>query len=373
MSSTFNANSQPLGGDRVYPIIIVGSSSGGRKRPQENISLGEDSTHDNHHNDPSSMGEVHRGGNYCNASYIRRESPKYHRSGPPQQHGIYVSSTSGNNSEYNNEYNDSSNNNNNNRRHRHKNKDELQYAASTVHSALADAGHTIVSATTMRDSRREGLLSSHLESVDVDDCCKVVTSRVHSDDEDAIHARTDEEANFQIDNCIDYNLASMYMIAGLVQSTRHHYNFSSNDDGEANIDNAAAFGQKNSFVTADLPTKKQGRSSGPTKEGSHGINNNSTDDKSSEDNSEGLSSWTPSSRSSFHHLNYYNGKSSNIDNDNRSDGQSSDMAGGAGGGSTSSSSYSDSSDSGDDGIDDTEAITADKYNHDYDGPCTVVG
>jgi hypothetical protein len=55
--------------------------------------------------------------------------------------------------------------------------------------------------------------------------------------------------------------------------------------------------------------------------------NSFNDEKFSEDNSEGLSSWTPSSKSSCRHLRHHHRHHfKTIDNDNRSDGQSSDMA-----------------------------------------------
>jgi hypothetical protein len=100
-----------------------------------------------------------------------------------------------------------------------------------------------------------------------------------------------------------------------------------------------------------------------------------------EDSSEGLSSWTPS-QCSFSHLKYYERK--NIDNDNRSDGQSSGVPGGEEEEEESSgtSSYSDSNANSANGDDDVEErqIKGDKdeqmkksEDSDVEQPYSVIG
>ncbi|KAL3785933.1 hypothetical protein ACHAW5_006815 [Stephanodiscus triporus] len=307
MMSTFNATSHDFG-DRFNPIICS------RKRPQEK-GISDSTINDGYYHAHS------------------HQQPPRHAS----QHSNDVTSGS--------------------KRHR-QSKEELQYTAATIQKVLADAGMPTMSNTT--SDRRERALP--LGSVDMDGC-KVMTSSEFDDYEDDMNAQADKLNGDQgtrsnAGNCDDYNLASMYMIAGLIQSTRHHYSFSSNDAAATKPANAA--GPNSSSRNEALPTKKQSKSM--TKEEVHTTILN--DKKSSEDHFEVLSSWTPST-SSFNHHNYYDSKS-NIDDDNRSDEQSSGMAGGEGG-ESSSSSYSGSSEN-------------EETNHkersgsiDFDGPYSVIG
>jgi len=290
MMSTFNATSQhAFGVDRMDPII----RSGSRKRPQENYkSISGDST-----NDHTNINQQQRGG-YCHA-YSQRQQQQQQQSKRQRQ-----------------------------------NADELQYVAATatIQKALADAGRPAANSAGRSSPRPDG--------VDMDGC-RVVTAREF--DEEFNFNGGDDRQDAKYDDCDDYDLASMYMIAGLVRSTRRHYDFSSNDDDDDDDDEAptesgnAAAGPSspsshnyNGEEHLPLPPTKTQSKSASGKEEAHGISTNAN--SNDENSSEVLSSWTPSS-GSFNHLNYYScGKNgSNIDNDNRSDGQSSDMAGEGGG------------------------------------------
>ena len=163
----------------------------------------------------------------------------------------------------------------------------------------------------------------------------------------------------------------MYMMSSLIQSTRHHYESSlaTAKVGKVAISNSSS-------SNADLPTTKQNKSM---------YTQNLTNEQLGEDNednseSDGLSSWTPS-QSSFSRLNYHERK--NIDNDNRSDGQSSFMPGGGEEESSRTSSYSDSnassSENGDDDVGDSqmkayegEQMKRSKYS-DIKRPYAIIG
>ena len=327
--------------------------------------------------------------------------------------------------------NNSNNNNNNNgggytcnnnivvHHGRRQRRNELQYDAYAAHDELA--------------LRRRLGRSSLVDDVDRDrDCdgdedvgCRVVSSMEYPDetteprhDDDHVgRKRTRDD-----DHDDGYNLATYYMIAGLLESSRHHYHFeaSAHDAYPASNDDHAS---SSSSPTMDddespSPAKRHGRTIAVA-----GIDGARDDDgrpaHHCEDHSEGLSTWTPSS--SYLRTGTYrrerddgpggNVHDCNIDNDNRSDGQSSDMAfGGCGGSSsasssTSSSSHSDCSSEGciegygiihDDDDDDDNIMriatttttkmmttkmmtndvttTDDKYiGHDYDGPYSVIG
>lgn len=230
------------------------------------------------------------------------------------------------------------------RQRQNKSRDELQYIAATIQQALVDTGRPLIT-NMMCDCREPSLPHS---SVDMNGC-KLVTSSEFDSCESTLNAQPDnkEENGDQGNDCDEYNLASMYMMSSLIQSTRHHYESSSNYEATSKV---ATISNSN----ADFPTTKQNKTM-YTKS----LTNEQLGEDN-EDNSEGLSSWTPS-QSSFSHLNYYERK--NIDNDNRSDGQSSGMPGGEEEEESSgTSSYSDSNASsvnGDDDVDDRQ-IKADE-------------
>jgi hypothetical protein len=203
----------------------------------------------------------------------------------------------------------------NKRRLQNKDELELQYTAVTIPEALADAGRPTMNITT-RDRREHALQPGTVNM----NGCKVVTSLDF--DEYEMNAQADELDGDQATisnagNCDDQDLASMYVIAGLVQSTRHYYSVSLIYKAASKSGYGA--GPNSPSCNEDQPTKKQ------TKSMTEVSTINLNDESLSKDNSEGLSSWTPSS-SSFNHLNYYDSTIYNIDNDNRSDGQSSDTA-----------------------------------------------
>ena len=203
----------------------------------------------------------------------------------------------------------------NKRRLQNKDELELQYTAATIKEALADAGRPTVNITT-RDRREHALQPGTVNM----DGCKVMTSLDF--DEYEMNAQADELDGYpatrsNAGNCDDQYLASMYVIVGLIQSTPHYYSFPLIYNAASQSGNGA--GPNSPSCNEDQPTKKQ------TKSMTEVSTVNLNDERLSKDNSEGFSSWTPSS-GSFNHLNYYNSTIYNIDNDNRSDGQSSDTA-----------------------------------------------
>ena len=255
-----------------------------------------------------------------------------------------------------------------NKRYRQNSKDELQHTALTIQAALADIVRSPMSITTRGGPERD----LPLGSVNMDGC-KLVTANELDDCDGAMNAQADQEIRDQ-GNCDDYNLASMYMISGLIQSTRNHYDVSSNVEAATKVRKTAVSRRSSSII--DLPTAKK------TKRATQDVFTANLNDiklgEDDENNSEGLSSWTPS-MSSFNRLNYYDRKSNDIDTDNRSDGQSS---GGEGEESSGSSSYSDSNASATEKGDDVEdsQMKADDDHHrkrsestDFDGPYAVIG
>jgi hypothetical protein len=254
------------------------------------------------------------------------------------------------------------------KRHRQNKKDELQHTALTNQDALADIGRPPMSITT-RDRPAHAL---PLGSVDMEGC-KVVTASELNDCDGTMYAQADQDIGYQ-NNCDDYNLASMYTITGLIQLTRNHYDFSSNVEAATKVRKTAV--SSSSLSNNDLLTMKK------TKRMTQDIfTANLKDEKLGEDdenNSEGLSSWTPS-MSSFNHLNYYDRKSNDMDKDNRSDGQSN---GGKAEESSGTSSYLDSNASSvekGDNVEDSQMKVDDDYHRkrsestDFDGPYAVIG
>ena len=192
-----------------------------------------------------------------------------------------------------------------------KSMDELQYIAANIQQALVNKGRPLITIM-MCDSREHSLPPSSVNMKG----CKVMTSSEY-DRESTMNAQPDhkEENGDQGNDCDEYNLASMYLMSSLIQSTRHHYESFPNYEskvGKVTVSNSS------SSSNADFPTTKQSKNL---------YTKTLTNEKlgeDNEDNSEGLSSWTQS-QSSFSHLKYNERK--NIDNDNRSDGQSSGMPG----------------------------------------------
>ena len=196
----------------------------------------------------------------------------------------------------------------NKRRRQKKDELELQYTSATIQKTLADVGRPIMNITT-RDRRERAF--QLLGTVNMDGC-KVVTSLDIDEYEMNVQALDGDQAtSSNAGNCDDQDLASMYVIAGLVQSTRQYY--SSSLIYKAASISGGGVGPNSPSCNEDQPTKKQ------TKSMTEVSTINLNDERLSEDNSEGLSSWTPSS-SSFNH---YDSTIYKIDNDNKSDGQSS--------------------------------------------------
>jgi hypothetical protein len=245
------------------------------------------------------------------------------------------------------------------RQRQNKSKDELQYIAATIQQALVDTGRQLI---TIMISREHSLPPG---SVDMNGS-KVMTSSEYDAQPD--HK---EENGDQGNDCDEYNLSSMYLMSSLIQSTRHHYESSPNYEAKVR---KVTVSNCSSSSNNDFPTTNQSKNL-YTK-----TLTNEQLGEDNEDNSEGLSSWTPS-QSSFSHLKYNERK--NIDNDNRSDGQSSGMPGGEEEEESSgTSSYSDSNASSMNGDDDVEEryIKADEdermkksEDSDVERPYSVIG
>jgi len=200
--------------------------------------------------------------------------------------------------------------------------EELQYSASTIKTALTNAGQSPMS---VMGRRRERALP--WGSVDME-CARVVTSSEFDDEmnsgdllsaealvihdrktQDDQQAEEEDEEKEDASND-DYGVSSMYMLAGLIQSTRHYYNFSSDDTTTATTPYTSALSTNGTSNNYDKQATNHRQ-----------VYSNYNDEKLREDDSEGFSSWTPSS-SSCNEFNDSDKK--NIDDDNRSDGKSSD-------------------------------------------------
>lgn len=216
---------------------------------------------------------------------------------------------------------------------RRRQKEELQYTAATIQSAFTNAGRPPMSIMTR--NRRERALP--MGSVDME-CARVITSDEfdemddNNDQLDGAEEQSQAEAETKTQESSksygtdEYDVSSMYMLSGLIQSTRNYYGFSCDDTAT---------------ITAGNSNNHHRQSSNNDETNLTQVYSNYNDEKLGQDNSEGLSSWTPSI-SSCNDLNEYNDKK-NIDNDNRSDGQSSDMGNSADEGDETLSSYSISS------------------------------
>jgi len=189
---------------------------------------------------------------------------------------------------------------------RRRQNEEFQYTATTIQTAPMS----------ILTGRREPALP--LVSVDMERT-RVLTSSEFDREEAEMAAYGDdrtqedqqqvEEKNDEAQDDDDPNgdVASMYMMASLIQSTRHYYSFASDDT------TSTTKSLSNNMSSKDQTNISQAYSN---------CNNNyNTERTPSEDNSDGLSSWTPSSSSCNDYLNDNDKK--HIDDDNRSDGQSS--------------------------------------------------
>jgi hypothetical protein len=108
-----------------------------------------------------------------------------------------------------------------------KSMDELQYIAANIQQALVNKGRPLITIM-MCDSREHSLPPS---SVDMSGC-KVMTSSEYDRCESTMNAPQldhKERNGNQGNNCDEYNLATMYMMSSLIQSTRHHYKSSPNE------------------------------------------------------------------------------------------------------------------------------------------------
>eukprot|EP00579_Thalassiosira_antarctica_P006201 CAMPEP_0201903876 /NCGR_PEP_ID=MMETSP0902-20130614/55707_1 /ASSEMBLY_ACC=CAM_ASM_000551 /TAXON_ID=420261 /ORGANISM="Thalassiosira antarctica, Strain CCMP982" /LENGTH=277 /DNA_ID=CAMNT_0048437945 /DNA_START=34 /DNA_END=868 /DNA_ORIENTATION=+ len=212
---------------------------------------------------------------------------------------------------------------------RRRQKEEFQYTAATIQTALANAGRPPMSTLTERRDR-----ALPLGSVDMKQA-RVMTSSefdreeaemiLNGDDQQQVEEDDDEA---QDDDPYGYgDVSSMYMMANLIQSTRHYYSFDRDDIGYGDV--SSMYMMANliqstrhyySFDRDDTTSAIITLSNNISSEDLGSYNNKyNTESTPSEDNSDGLSSWTPSSP--CNDLNDNDTK--NIDNDNWSDGQSS--------------------------------------------------
>ena len=210
---------------------------------------------------------------------------------------------------------------------RRRQKEDLRYAAATIQQSLSDAGRRDArDMSSILQNRRERALP--MGSVDMS-TVKLVTSAEFdmNEKEDMKGEQEDGEENKE-ENTYDVN--SMFMLSSLIQSTRQYYSFS-NDDTTITASAAVQASSSNGTVNQPRSTTQSSNNSNNnamTTQAYHNIND--------EDISEGTSTWTPSppittndngvESSTNELLNDYLKK--NIDNDNRSDGLSSDMADG---------------------------------------------
>ena len=211
---------------------------------------------------------------------------------------------------------------------RRRQKEELRYAAATIQQSLSDAGHRDArDMSSILQNRRERALP--MGSVDMS-TVKLVTSAEFdmNEKEDMKGEQEDGEENKE-ENTYDVN--SMFMLSSLIQSTRQYYSFSNDDTTTTASAAVQASSSSNGTVNQPRSTTQSSNNSNNnamTTQAYHNIND--------EDISEGTSTWTPSppittnddgvESSTNELLNDYLKK--NIDNDNRSDGLSSDMADG---------------------------------------------
>mmetsp|Transcript_32459 Transcript_32459/g.62105 ORF Transcript_32459/g.62105 Transcript_32459/m.62105 type:complete len:345 (-) Transcript_32459:78-1112(-) len=211
---------------------------------------------------------------------------------------------------------------------RRRQKEELAYAAATVKTALAEAAHL---PSSILNNWREHASPIGSDGDDMEGVKVMTSSDFDREEEAEIMAMNgddniqQEDQQQQVENeTIDErtsqeedpngNVSSMYMLAGLIQSTRNYYSFeiAAHDDTATSLMiNNTNNDKEDSMAQAYID---------------YNSNNYNNEKAPSEDNSEDLSSWTP--YSSLNNLD--DNERKNIDNDNRSDDQSScdDVVGG---------------------------------------------
>ena len=211
---------------------------------------------------------------------------------------------------------------------RRRQKEDLRYAAATIQQSLSDAGHHDArDMSSILQNRRERALP--MGSVDMSTVKLVTSAEFDMNEKEDMKGEQDDGEENKEENTYDVN--SMFMLSSLIQSTRQYYSFS-NDDTTTTA-SAAVQASSSSNGTVNQPRS--------TTQSSNNSNNNAMTTQTyhninDEDISEGTSTWTPSppittnddgvESSTNELLNDYLKK--NIDNDNRSDGLSSDMADG---------------------------------------------
>lgn len=243
------------------------------------------------------------------------------------------------------------------KRRRQDHKENLQFTAATIQSALANAGRPPMSIST-RERRERALPMSAGCNVDRESC-KVMTSKEFDEFENDFGetSAADQEDVLTLDalnQSSSQDVSSMYMQAGLIQSTRHYYSFASNDETSTSNPPAPNSKQEDQCRNSSINSTLDQYTSYIMNNSKINNNNNNINEDNSE---EGFSSWGASS--SCNYLNIDNNNSKNIDNDNRSDGVSINVDASATGGSSSSSSLGDSINAWDDGC--------------FDGPFSIIG
>ena len=193
---------------------------------------------------------------------------------------------------------------------RRRQREEFHYTVATIHTALADAGRPHMGILSNRRERALPLGSVNME------LAKVVTSSEYDrqEAEMATAAQIDQKRGddrndeTDLDNDHSNVVSSMYMMANLIQSTRHCYSHCfASDDAVVNSVHV-------------LSKDKQSEEETNVTQACMSYNHNRGSKKAPcEDNAEGFSTCAPSS--SYGELTDNNQK--NIDNDNRSDEQSS--------------------------------------------------
>jgi len=197
---------------------------------------------------------------------------------------------------------------------RRQNKEEQAFNAANIQQSLADAGRPPMSI----QGRRERALPKYLGAVDMDTAKLITSTQFENENEDTPSSSSSSSVNDK------YDVQSMNMYANLIQSTRHYYTVSNDEDIATTTTTVRPHHH--------APAKTQSL----RKQSSTSYNNENDEDNS------GMSTWTPPTPTSALNDSLNDYLRQNIDNDNRSDGLSSDMADN----STSSDSLSSCSDDG---------------------------
>ena len=157
--------------------------------------------------------------------------------------------------------------------------------------------------------------ASEASESDEEDACLTMTSSEFDRREDELRfvessetTHTDDETT-QVYDDPNGDVSSMYMMAGLIQSTRQYYNFETNNDDVATT----------AVVTANKK-RDRGEESYDAPSYMHYNNLNYGANKAPSEDSEAMSSWTPTNSPLSNDLN--DNRRKEIDNDNRSDGRS---------------------------------------------------